>query len=298
MTSPRYASHVPGASFPKGRDDQRRAGLPLDPTGETLPPAGAARPVTADSGARSAAAPRDAAEERPSAAEDEDFSSLVTAVTAAFGDSTRRRIYLFAREAGGVTAGEVARRFDLHPNVARHHLDKLAAGGYLEVGLDHAAGGAGRPSKRYRRSGRQTGLPVPPPRPDELLTTLLTRALALLPAAVAEQLAEEVGAEYGRSLAAQMAPGDSQRSRRTAMSAVADALTAHGFAARAEAEGSTTAIVRDLCPFGELATQHPVLCAVDRGIVQGLLAGLCRDSVPVTMSSRALGDASCVSVAG
>ena len=85
-----------------------------------------------------------------------EFASAVTAITSAFGDPTRRQIYLFAREheqGRGVTASEVAEHFELHPNVARHHLDKLSAGGYLEVAVDrneHA--GAGRPSKRYRAS--------------------------------------------------------------------------------------------------------------------------------------------------
>jgi len=51
----------------------------------------------------------------------------VAAITSAFGDNTRRQIYLFARERQGVTATEVADHFTLHPNVARHHLDKLAA---------------------------------------------------------------------------------------------------------------------------------------------------------------------------
>ncbi len=68
------------------------------------------------------------------------------AVTAAFGDPTRRAIYLMAREsAGGVTAAEVSDRFSLHANVARHHLDKLAGGGYLDVTVERAdGGGAGR----------------------------------------------------------------------------------------------------------------------------------------------------------
>ena len=44
----------------------------------------------------------------------------------------------------------VAAEVGVHPNVARHHLDKLAAGGYLEVVVERAEGaGAGRPSKRY-----------------------------------------------------------------------------------------------------------------------------------------------------
>ena len=33
----------------------------------------------------------------------------------------------------GVTASAVAAEVGVHPNVARHHLDKLAAGGYVEV---------------------------------------------------------------------------------------------------------------------------------------------------------------------
>lgn len=231
------------------------------------------------------------------AAADESFSAVVAAVTSAFGDSTRRQIYLYARDADGVTAADIARRFALHPNVARHHLDKLAAGGYLEVSLDHGGAGAGRPSKRYRRSTRAAALPAPP-RPDGLLGLLLVRALDLLDPAVAARMAEEVGEEYGRSLAAQMAPGDSQRSMRAAMLAIADSLTAQGFAAHAERRGPATAIVRDHCPFGDVVGQHPLLCAVDRGMVQGLLDGLCADSVTVQMSSRALGDDTCASVAG
>jgi DNA-binding transcriptional ArsR family regulator len=114
----------------------------------------------------------------------------VVAVTSAFGDPTRRQIYLFAREHDdGVTAGEVAERFALHPNVARHHLDKLAAGGYLEVSASRGQqGGAGRPSKRYRISGPAAGLEVPL-RGDDLMITLLGRALALLPPAEAEAMA-------------------------------------------------------------------------------------------------------------
>lgn len=229
--------------------------------------------------------------------EDESFSAVVAAVTSAFGDATRRHIYLFAREQDGVTAGEVARRFALHPNVARHHLDKLAAGGYLDVAVDHKNGGAGRPSKRYRGSRRSTVLSVPS-RPDELVVALLGRALTLLDPKLAEEMAEKVGEEYGRSLAEQMAPGDSQRSMRAAMSAVADALTAHGFAAHSEVHDNETAVVRDHCPFGDLVETHPVLCAVDRGMVQGLLTSLCGDAVPIKMSSRARGDDACASVAG
>ena len=86
----------------------------------------------------------------------------MAAITSAFGDPTRRQIYLLAREApDGVTASEVAERFALHANVARHHLDKLTAGGYLEVSVERPdGGGAGRPSKRYRPTEHEMSLDI------------------------------------------------------------------------------------------------------------------------------------------
>jgi predicted ArsR family transcriptional regulator len=221
----------------------------------------------------------------------------VVAVTSAFGDPTRRYIYLFAREqTAGVTAGQVADHFALHPNVARHHLDKLAAGGYLEVFVsrsDH--GGVGRPSKRYRLSGLAAGLELPL-KGDDLLITLLGRALSMLPTPEAEAMAEQVGEEYGHKLAAQMSTGEGQRSFRAALHAVADALTAHGFAAHAEARGHSLALIKDSCPFFDTARQHPVICAVDRGMVRGMLTGLYGAAVPATESSRAMGDDACVTL--
>ena len=226
---------------------------------------------------------------------DAQFSSAVTALTSAFGDRTRRDIYLFARESErGITAADAAERFALHPNVARHHLDKLAAGGYLEVTLERAEhGGAGRPSKRYTASSEGLTLDFPARR-DDLMVTLLGRALALLPSEQAEAMAQEVGEEYGRMLAAHMAPEEGHRSFRSALHAVADALTAHGFAAHAEARGGSLAIISEQCPFGETASQHPVICAVDRGIVRGMLAGLYGPTSPETEAARAQGDAVCV----
>jgi predicted ArsR family transcriptional regulator len=229
--------------------------------------------------------------------DDREFSATVAAITAAFGDPTRRDIYLFARAAErGVTATAVAEKFDLHPNVARHHLDKLAAGGYVDVHVERAEGaGAGRPSKHYRATEVSDALDVPHRR-DDLLVTLLGKALALLPRDDAERMAEQVGEQYGRSLALQMAPGEGHRSRRAAILAVADALTAHGFAAHAEARGSSIAIINDHCPLGAVASQNPVICAVDRGMVRGMLAGLYGDTEPETASSRALGEDACITV--
>jgi predicted ArsR family transcriptional regulator len=229
----------------------------------------------------------------------EAFSAAVSAITNAFGDPTRRAIYLFAHEddgGRGVTAGRVAEHFGLHPNVARHHLDKLAAGGYLDVAVERGSGAAGRPSKRYRAHNEKVSLSVPV-KTDDLVLTMLGRALARLSPAEAQAMAEEVGAEYGRAMAGGLA-GDGgaagQRSFRAALHAVADALTAHGFAAHTEKRGTELRIVNNHCPFGAAAIEHPVICAVDRGMVKGMLAALYGDTEPEIAASLPMGDEVCV----
>ena len=225
-----------------------------------------------------------------------EFASAVTAIASAFGDPTRRDIFLHVHQrTDGVTASEVAESFDLHANVARHHLDKLAAGGYLEVSVERPdGGGAGRPSKRYRPTEHEMNLEINV-RHDDVLVTLLGRALEALPPAQAEALAEEVGEEYGRTMAGALgAESSGPRSFRTALHAVADALTAHGFAAHAEKHGNELRIVSEHCPFGGAAVEHPVICAVDRGMVKGMLGALYGDTSPVTESSRPTGDEICV----
>jgi predicted ArsR family transcriptional regulator len=229
------------------------------------------------------------------------FSAQVSAITNAFGDPTRRAIYLFAREStDGVTAAQVAERFHLHPNVARHHLDKLAGGGYVDVGVERVEGsGAGRPSKRYRAAADSAPLDIPD-RTDDLVLTLLGRSLSMLPKEQAEMMAEQVGVEYGRTLAAELrdrgevAAGSVEQSFRSALHTVADALSAHGFAAHTDHRNNQLRIVNNHCPFGDVAIDNPVVCAVDRGLVKGMLRALYGETEPSIDSSLPHGDQFCV----
>ncbi len=224
------------------------------------------------------------------------FSATVTAITSAFGDPTRRSVYLFVREAStGVTATQVATKFGLHPNVARHHLDKLAAGGYVEAAVERGGTGAGRPSKHYRPVAEHEPIDFPV-RSDDLVLTLLGKTLKMLPPEQAAHVAEEVGQEYGRAMAAGLTGEDflaGQRSLRSAIQAVADALTAHGFAAHADQRNNKLQIVSNHCPFGDVAIENPVICAVDRGMVKGMLSALYGDTPVEISSSLPQGDTFC-----
>ena len=225
-----------------------------------------------------------------------EFASIVTAITGAFGDPTRRDIYLHIRECEeGTNASQVAKKFSLHPNVARHHLDKLLSGGYLEVSLKKNTGStAGRPSKTYKISNSDQPLNLDVRR-DSILISLLARTLSLLPSEEAEKLAEEVGSEVGRSMAESLGIEETQRSFRSATDAIVDALISHGFSARAEqSENGQLRILSEHCPFGSIPIEHPVICALDRGLVRGMLSILYGDVKTDLTSSLPMGDNVCV----
>lgn len=78
-----------------------------------------------------------------------------------------------------------------------------------------------------------------------------------------------------------------------------DALTAPaGDPGRIHAEDTRgeLRIVSEHCPFGDAAVEHPVICAVDRGMVRGLLATLTDDDGgrPQTLASLPRGDVVCI----
>ncbi|MFI5035980.1 MAG: helix-turn-helix transcriptional regulator [Acidimicrobiales bacterium] len=219
------------------------------------------------------------------------FTATVTSLAHSFGDSTRRKIFLYLCEHPGATATELALHCEVHANVVRHHLERLTEGGY--VTFDNVRKTTvGRPAKGYRVVDE--GLVVDGAmRRDALLVALLETALDRLGPAASEELAHEVGVVYGRALGLSVGPGDTTRTVQAAMTSIAGLLTAHGFAARLEVTATSSSVVSDNCPFGALATHHPVLCALDHGLIAGLLEGLGAERTTVTLTSRALGDDAC-----
>jgi predicted ArsR family transcriptional regulator len=221
----------------------------------------------------------------------ETFTGKIAGLVSSFGDPTRRGLYLFLRTHPDSTANDLADHCGVHANVIRHHLDRLMAAGYVVSGEVRRVG-VGRPAKVYRVLEDDLDLGGSPRR-DALLVALLERALDLLGPAAAEQMAYGVGREYGLGLGGPRLPGDSGRTAKSVMSAVAEVLTSHGFAAHAEDGDLGASVVSESCPFGSAAQHHPVLCAVDRGLISGILEGLGASSTAIRLTSKARGDDTC-----
>ncbi len=134
-----------------------------------------------------------------------------------------------------------------------------------------------------------------PVRHDDLLVTLLGRALALLPPDQAEAMAEEVGIEYGRAMAQSMA-GDG-RSALVPRRAARGGRRAHRprlRGPRRDARAASCASCRTTARSAPRPSSNPVICAVDRGMVKGMLETLYGDTEPEIESSLPSGDDVCV----
>lgn len=226
----------------------------------------------------------------------EQFDRSVGDLAATLGDATRRGIYVTVRASETpMTANEIADVFAIHPNVARHHLDRLAGDGYLQVTRKRRSGkrgpGAGRPAKCYEPTGKEITIQFPPRRP-ELLAELLAEVVERVAPERAGDVAEQVGREYGHKIARELdLPQGAQYAR--AVRVVAEAMTGLGFDARAEPDDHR--MVTCHCPFGETAGAHPaVVCRLDKGIVTGMLEATCDGAVPVTLTPRHTAGGICI----
>lgn len=226
---------------------------------------------------------------------DEQLDRDIGDLTAALGDPTRRAIYIAVRQApDAVTTASIADVFDIHPNVARHHLDRLANEGYLEVTERQPVGSegrsVGRPAKHYAPSSKEVEIHFAPRR-YELLVELLIKVISALDPDDVQAVAEDVGRSFGKEVAAEI--GQPEEAGYTeAVSAVARAMTGLGFSVDPDVEGHR--LVTTHCPFGSAGSDHPeVVCSLDRGIVAGLMASLDQDVDPVVFPAKSL-TANCV----
>lgn len=214
-------------------------------------------------------------------------------LTSTLGDPTRRSIYLAVREsADPVTAAEIAAQFSIHANVARHHLDRLADEGYLEITHRRPHGkngpGAGRPAKCYAATEKEIELQFPARRYD-LLADLLIRVVQRLEPVRASEIAAEVGREYGVELASTLDLPEAAGFD-SVLATVQQAMVDVGFAV--DTNTNNRQLLMSHCPFGRTALDHPeVVCSLDRGIVNGLMEALHHATNTVTAPKETWGEA-------
>ncbi|MBM3694619.1 MAG: helix-turn-helix domain-containing protein [Actinobacteria bacterium] len=223
-----------------------------------------------------------------------DFNQALGRLTGSLGDPTRRAIYLTVRESDDeITAARVADLFGIHPNVARHHLDRLVADGYLRVRDRDPArpAGVGRPPRVFEATEDDVAVSYPARRHD-LLAELLVRVVKRLAPEEGPRVAEEVGQAYGEELAAAIGL-PTEQGFAPALAAVARALTGAGFEITADLEAGR--LVAGACPFGRTAADHPeVVCRLDLGIVKGLMAAAGAPARRVVITPRRRPNRPCV----
>lgn len=206
-----------------------------------------------------------------------DFADRVAGL-AALADPIRRELYLFvAAEPEPVSRDRAAAGVAVARHTAKFHLDKLVEQGLLDTEFQRLSGrqgpGAGRPTKLYRRSGRELSVTLPARRYD-LAGHLLARAvdnsaLAGTPVldavhAAAAACGHTLGQQVRRNMDPQ--PGPEQR-----VWAACTVLNAHGYEPRRE--DSTITLAN--CPFDTLARAHTeLICGMNLALLEAVADGV------------------------
>jgi predicted ArsR family transcriptional regulator len=192
-------------------------------------------------------------------------------------DPVRRRLYELVRErTEPVGRDEAAAAAGVGRALAVYHLDKLVEAGLLTASYQRPPGrggpGAGRPAKLYTRSGREFAVTVPP-REYELAARLLVQVVEADPSGHSRATLLKAARQFGAKLGRAFRPGDLE-----------GALAEHGYEPRRDDDD----IIRlRNCPFHQLARQHKdVVCRMNLGLIEGLLAGLGSDGLHPALDPR------------
>ena len=194
-------------------------------------------------------------------------------------DPARWAAYLAVRTAGRpLTRAEVANEVGISVRLAAFHLEKLLSEGFLEATYerDERSVGAGHPAKRYRPTGLELEVSIPPRRYD-LAAEILAEALeAESPDPPMESLAEVAG-EYGRQVGRRARAGKGG-------SRLLTALNGMGY----EPATSGDEVVLRNCPFRHVAQAQPeIICHMNLAFVAGVVAGTKSRSLQAVLSPAA-----------
>jgi predicted ArsR family transcriptional regulator len=197
----------------------------------------------------------------------------------ALADDTRFRLYRYLGLSGRpVSVRELSTRLSLHPNTLRPHLRRLEEAGLVRRESRKGTATVGRPQTLYVAVDRDGHAG----RDYRLLAEILS---GLVTGARARERATALAREWGQYLAIQGGPKPGTRlpaGRNLAV--LQEAMAQAGFDPRFRRAGRGTVEVslRD-CPFRELLEDHrELVCAIHRGLVEGMLGAL---KPPLTLAS-------------
>jgi predicted ArsR family transcriptional regulator len=211
-------------------------------------------------------------------------------------DRTRDTVARIILERGPQSAAALADRLGLSAAAIRRHLDALVADGLL-VGSEPRPAvqrGRGRPARVYAIT--DAGRAAFPHAYDDLATT----ALRYLRDSGGEQavvaFAEHRAEALARLLAGDVDP-DADPLVRT--EALAESLTAHGYATTTEQAGAGVQVCQHHCPVAHVAAEFPELCEAETRAFERVLGtyvqrlatiahgdGVCTTHVPVPPVDR------------
>ena len=182
---------------------------------------------------------------------------------------TRDRVAQLLLERGAATAAELGAQLGLSPAAIRKHLDAMLADQLVEVRETPPRGprGRGRPAKAFvLTAAARDGFP-------HFYDGIATAALRWIaeqggPQAVAAFASSQVTALEERCRAAMLEAGDDPIARAEAL---AEALTAEGYAANATTIASGGQLCQHHCPVAHVAAEFPQLCDAETAVISRLI---------------------------
>ncbi|KQP79619.1 hypothetical protein ASF37_00930 [Aeromicrobium sp. Leaf289] len=180
---------------------------------------------------------------------------------------TRERVATSILEHGPSTAADLARRLGLTPAAVRRHLDLLLADGVVAQRQPRATTGRGRgrPAKVFMitDAGRDTFA--------HAYDDLAVDALGFLAETAGDGAVVEFAARRLRGLTEKYRPLVDAAPVDERPRVLAEALSAHGFAASAGTTPAGAQICQHHCPVAHVAAEFPQLCEAETAMFAELL---------------------------
>jgi len=186
----------------------------------------------------------------------------VTSETGGSERGTRARVARLILELGPSTAAALSDRLGLTPAAIRRHLDNLLADGMVETRMACAqrVRGRGRPAKQFAitDAGRSAF--------EHAYDDLATSALRFLAETGGPGAVEQFARRQQAGLAERYAPVVAGAPPERKVAALAEALSADGYAASATgapAGGAGAQLCQHHCPVAHVAAEFPELCEAE-----------------------------------